>query len=185
MIGKLTGIIANNRSPVIVDVHDVGYLVNITDALAQKIRIGTPQTFHIHTHVRDDALDLYGFIETKELSLFKLLLSVSGIGPKTALSIVGRGADAVELAVQKSDVDFFTSVPRLGRKNAQKIIIELKNKLGGLKDLDLAGDDETKQIIDALLAMGYKRSEIIESMKKIEDSALTIEQKIKQVIKLL
>lgn len=187
MIGKLTGIVSNNSSPIIVDVHDVGYLVNIPDTLAQKIKPGSKQTFHIHTHVRDDALDLYGFTDSRELSLFELLLTVSGIGPKTALTIVGRGASTVETAVQKSDVDFFTTIPRLGRKNAQKIIIELKNKLGGLNDLDLSGneDGETKQIMDALLSMGFKRHKIVETLSKIDSEGKTIEQKIKQVIKLL
>lgn len=187
MIGKLTGVVSTNNNPIIVDVHDVGYLVNITDTLVQKIKTGTPYTFYIHTHVREDVLDLYGFTDQQDLSLFKLLLSVSGIGPKTALSIVGHGAGAVEGAVQKSDVDFFTAIPRLGKKNAQKIIIELKNKLGGINDLDLSGnvESETKQIMDALLSMGFKRHEIIDALKKIDNTQMPIEQKMKQVIKLL
>lgn len=188
MIGKLTGMVnVSSGNQIIVDIHDVGYLVNITDTFAQKLKAGTSQTFYIHTHVRDDALDLYGFIDTQELTLFKLLLSVSGIGPKTALTIVGHGAGAVEGAVQKSDVDFFTDIPRLGKKNAQKIIIELKNKLGSINDLDLSGGDEseTKQIMEALLSMGFKRHEIIEALKKIDNTQIPIEEKIKQVIKLL
>lgn len=183
MIGKLKGIVSDTHSPIIIDVHDVGYLVHITDTLAQKLKPNEIFTFYVHTHIREDAMDLYGFVDKKELSIFKLLLSVSGIGPKTALAIVGHGAPAVERAVQKSNVDFFTTIPRLGRKNAQKIIIELKNKLGGLTDIDLSADDETKQIIEALLSMGYKRNDIIEALKKIKTDGLTIEEKIKQVIK--
>lgn len=188
MIGKLTGIVSkSHKSHVLVDVHDVGYLVNITDTLLQKIKPDVVYTFFIYTHVREDALDLYGFTDNRELTLFELLLTVSGIGPKTALSIVGRGASLVEQAVQKSDVDFFITVPRLGKKNAQKIIIELKNKLGGLSDLNLDDEStgETNQIVDALLAMGFRRQAILEALKKIDATAVTIEQKMRQTIKLL
>lgn len=187
MIGKLTGIVSDAQNPIVVDVHDVGYFVHITDALAQKLKPNAAYTFFIHTHVREDALDLYGFSEKKELLLFQLLLTVSGIGPKTALLVIDRGATAVESAVQNSDVDFFTSIPRLGKKNAQKIIIELKNKLGSTHDLNLndQSDGETKQIIDALVSMGYHRQNIIEALTKIQGDDKTIEQKIKHVIKLL
>lgn len=187
MIGKLTGLIArSNQSPVIVDVHSVGYLVHITEKLSNELTAGASSTLFIHTHVRDDALDLYGFAEEKDLSLFELLLTVSGIGPKTALTVIGRGALAVERAVRQSDVDFFTTVPRLGKKNAQKIIIELKNKLGSVTDLDLKGekDGETKQIMEAMLSMGFGRDEIIQTLENL-DASETLEEKIRQSLKLL
>ncbi len=187
MIGKLTGLIArSNQSPVIVDVHSVGYLVHITEKLSNELTAGASSTLFIHTHVRDDALDLYGFAEEKDLSLFELLLTVSGIGPKTALTVIGRGALAVERAVRQSDVDFFTTVPRLGKKNAQKIIIELKNKLGSVTDLDLKGekDGETKQIMEAMLSMGFGRDEIIQTLVYL-DASETLEEKIRQSLKLL
>jgi len=119
--------------------------------------------------------------------LFTLLLSVSGIGPKTALAITDRGVDQVRHAIVSSDVDFFTTIPRLGKKNAQKIIIELKSKLGSTKDLDLASQSsgDTKEIIDALLSMGFIRHEIVEVLKKITPEAQTIEQKIREALRFL
>jgi Holliday junction DNA helicase RuvA len=186
MIGKLKGTISNPTNPIIVDVHDVGYLIHITDKLRSELITGNSYTFLIHTHIRDDAFDLYGFTTSQELALFELLLTVSGIGPKTALTVVGRGASAVERAVKLSDVEFFTSVPRLGRKNAQKIIIELKTKLGSLTDLDLSDDNgETKQIVDALVSMGFAKQEVNAVLEKLADSDESLEQKIRHALKLL
>ena len=90
-------------------------------------------------------------------------------------------------AIVSSDVDFFTTIPRLGKKNAQKIIIELKSKLGSTKDLDLASQSsgDTKEIIDALLSMGFIRHEIVEVLKKITPEAQTIEQKIREALRFL
>jgi Holliday junction DNA helicase RuvA len=188
MIGRLTGKIdCIQKNPIIIDVGGVGYRVWVTQSFIKHTRKGLKTTVYIHTHIREDVFDLYGFTDQEELLLFEYLLTVPGIGPKTALSILERGTNAVEKAVLKADMDFFTTIPRLGKKNAQKIIIELKNKLGGLKDLDLTGqtESETKQIFNALVSMGFQRNEIIEALKKIPQENLTIEQKIRQLLKLL
>jgi holliday junction DNA helicase RuvA len=188
MIGKLTGTVTQtHQNPLILDVHDVGYLVHVTDKFASELTPQQPLTLYIHTHIREDAFDLYGFPTQQELALFQLLLTVSGIGPKTALTVVGRGATAVERAVKQSDVDFFTTVPRLGKKNAQKIIIELKNKLGGLIELNLKEDTdgETKQIKEALIAMGFGKHEVSEVLVKLDEGGETLEAKIRLALKLL
>lgn len=187
MIGRLTGIITSHkRLPLIIDVHGVGYVVHVTQTETNRLKPGAEITLFIHTHVREDALDLYGFASEEDLALFELLLTVSGIGPKTGLSIIERGAKAIKKAVQTADTDFFTTIPRLGKKNAQKIIIELKNKLGGLKDIDLSGEgeSETKQIVSALTSMGFDHRDIIEVMPQLarED---TLENKIRKALKLL
>jgi len=182
MIAKLTGKpeILDHQS-IILDVNNVGYKIFFNPKPNQPL----PSTLFIHTHVKDDALDLYGFIAKDELQLFKLLISVSGIGPKTGINVMDKGVEAITQAVSKGDVDFFTTVPRLGRKNAQKIIIELKSKLGGLKDLDLTSDtSETKDAITALISLGFSRSEAREALNQVFDQP-TLEAKISQAIKLL
>lgn len=186
MIGMLTGTVSRTtHNPIIVDVHGVGYAVHVPPHMLTQLALHTTKTFFIHTHVSDDALDLYGFLTQEELDLFTLLLTVSGIGPRTATLIMDRSASAIQTAIMTSDVDFFTTIPRLGRKNAQKIIIELKSKLGSTKDLDLSDESEgeTKQLLDALLSMGFARSEIIGAMKKLDKTDVTIEQKIRHALK--
>lgn len=187
MIGRLTGIIDSHiHNPIIIDIHGVGYVVHVPERYLASIKPKDQQTFFIHSHIREDAFDLYGFTTHHELLLFELLLTVSGIGPKTALNVVDRGVDSVETAVRKSDVDFFTTVPRLGTKNAQKIIIELKSKLGSTKMLNLEGESgDTKQVMDALARMGFDRHEIREAIKKLDAKDVTVEQKIRHALKLL
>ncbi|MCX6791976.1 MAG: Holliday junction branch migration protein RuvA [Candidatus Gottesmanbacteria bacterium] len=188
MIGRLTGTIDSHiNNPLIIDVHGVGYVVRVPERYLASIKPGRQHTLLIHSHIREDAFDLYGFASKRELVLFELLLTVSGIGPKTALNVVDRGVESVEDSVRKSDVDFFTTIPRLGTKNAQKIIIELKSKLGSSHMLDLTGADssETKQIVEALTSMGFDKQEIREALKKLDTKDVTVEQKIRHALKLL
>lgn len=187
MIGALSGTIFSIRGQtLILTVNGVGYLVCVPDRTATTVTKGRAITVYTHTHVRDDALELYGFLTSEELYLFELLLTVSGIGPKTAITVIDRGVDAVGRAVTNADVDFFQTVPRLGKKNAQKIIIELKSKLGSLQELDLSADtnQDFKSILDALAAMGFSRNEALSTLKHIDTSA-TLEIKLKQALKLL
>ncbi len=186
MIGSLSGTI-QEKYPLIVSVGGVGYLVHVPQRLETQLQINATAQLYIHTHVREDALDLYGFETKEELRLFELLLTVSGIGPRTGLTIIDRGVPATQKAVTSGDVDFFTTIPRLGKKNAQKIIIELKNKLGSMGDLDLRDMDngETKQILEVLLSMGFARIEAIDAIKKLGDKEISLEQKIRRALQIL
>lgn len=186
MIGLLTGTIKDIQ-PIIVDVAGVGYVVHVPDRTVEHLRVNASCQLYIHTHVREDALDLYGFSTKEELRLFELLLTVSGIGPRTGLTIINRGVSEIEKAVRESDVEFFTMIPRLGKKNAQKIIIELKNKLGSVHDLNLKDSDEgeTKQVVEALQSMGFARSEVLSALKKLDVADVSVEQKIRRCLQLL
>lgn len=165
----------------------VGYKVFIPADLINSSIIDKPLSLYTHTHVKEDALDLYGFPTQEEISMFELLLGVSGIGPKTALNIFSNGKlPKIKEAIVKGDVDFFTTVPRLGRKNAQKIIIELRSKLGSIADLDLTAEGgETKEIVDALKTFGFSTSEAKEALKGIKDSEGSTSDKIKLALKYL
>ncbi|MCG2692481.1 helix-hairpin-helix domain-containing protein, partial [Microgenomates group bacterium] len=108
-----------------------------------------------------------------------------GIGPKTAINVMDKGVEAITQAVSKGDVDFFTTVPRLGRKNAQKIIIELKSKLGSLTELDLSADSsETADAISALVGLGFSRNEARTAIAAAPGGQ-PLEQKISFAIKYL
>ncbi len=187
MIAALTGTVFDNNNPIVLFVGGVGYSVHVPEKLISRLTVGQTHTLRIHTHVRDDTLELYGFMTPEELTLFEHLLTVSGIGPRTALAVVDRGVNQVQRAVTQADVDFFTTIPRLGRKNAQKIIIELKTKLGSLLELDLTREasGETKQILDALVSMGFTKNEALEAINRTASEDWPIEQKIRHALKTL
>ena len=120
------------------------------------------------------------------MKLFENLISVSGIGPKTAMNIFSVGTrEEIVQAVITGDVDFFTGVPRLGKKNAQKIIIELKSKLGSIEDLDLSKIDskENSEVIAALKTFGFSNKEALEALKNIKSEGKSTEEKIRMALK--
>lgn len=187
MIAQLTGTVVRMRhNPLVLDVHGVGYAVFVPQKFLTQSAPDQKLTIYTHTHVREDALLLFGFATEEEIALFELLLTVSGIGPKTALLVMDRGVEAIRRAIVTSDVEFFMAVPRLGKKNAQKIIIELKSKIGSTSDLNLSDDEgsDTKQIIEALISMGFDRKEAREAVKKLPADG-TMESKLKFALKML
>lgn len=189
MIGTLKGTIEYREDPyLIVDVNGVGYRVLVSASVLSKINgIGESLKLYTHTHVREDLLELYGFGEPQDLKLFQYLISVSGIGCKTALAIysVGGRKEIIQ-AIVENDVTFFTSVPRLGKKNAQKIIIELKNKLGGEGDIDLSQDgSETQEVISALKNFGFTPLEARGAIKALKGAGETVGEKVRLALKYL
>lgn len=172
---------------IILTKNGVGYKVSTPVDLITGAIIDQPFALYTYTHVRDDILDLYGFADPENLALFELFLTVSGIGPKLAISIFSLGKLAkIKEAIVKGDVSFFTGVPRLGKKNAQKLIIELRPKLGSLGELDLSTETgETKEIIDALKSFGFSLSESKEAIKVLKDFEGSTSDKIRQALKYL
>ncbi len=182
MIGYLTGKIINKqKETLILLVGGVGYLITPLPRKLSSTILDQEDHLYIYTDVKDDAINLYGFSSNEELQLFKKVLNVSGIGPKTALLVVDKGVEPVEEAIIKSNLDFFIDIPRLGRKNAQKLIIELKNKIGGGADIDLTSDKEQSELIEALISMGYSKNEIYPLLSKA--SGETIEDKLTSILK--
>ncbi len=180
MIGFLAGTIhSKSNEQVILLVSGVGYLITVPLGYLNLLKPSQQVELFVHTHIREDIFDLYGFLTRGELELFKLVLTVSGIGPKTALLVIDKGVDKVERAIKDADTNFFTTVSRLGHKNGQKLIIELKNKLGGLKELDLtSGGEENAQAIEALCNLGYTVQESVQAIQGVPTSEKTLEQKV-------
>jgi holliday junction DNA helicase RuvA len=187
MIALLKGQVELLQRPfVIIDVNGVGYKVLLPDSVYSKLILGEKTKIFTYTYVREDALDLFGFLEVEDLKLFENLLTVSGVGPKTALNIFSFGGrkDIIE-AIIKGDVSFFTSVPRLGTKNAQKIIIELKNKMGSVTDLDLSGNEllENAEVVQALKNFGFTVSEAQKAVRMVKKEGITTEDRIRLALK--
>ena len=186
MIGFLSGKVQKLAHSVLIHTPGgVGYQVELGPTLFLRLQADDQVELFIYTHVREDALKLFGFQTQKDLSLFELILSVSGVGPKTALAIIDTGAERLVTAVQNADVAFFSSIPRVGKKLAQKIIIELKSKLGGLKDLDLSPLSQTEQdVLDGLLGLGFPETHIHEVLKTL-DTKQPVEKVLKAAVKKL
>lgn len=188
MISYLEGIVKFKRDNyIILFTQGVGYKVFVPLETISQLVPEQKSSLFIYTYVKDDALDLYGFPTQDDLSLFELFLGVSGIGPRTAISIFASGKLAkIKEAIVKGDVDFFTTVPRLGKKNAQKIIIEIRPKLGSLGELDLTGKSgETKEIMEALKSFGFTSAEAKEAIRAIKNVEGDTSVKIRQALKYL
>ena len=188
MIGSIRGkIILRDGNHILVETGGVGYRVLVSSKVLSKSKDEGISLF-TYTHVKEDALELFGFAEIPDLKLFENLINVSGVGPRTAMAIFSYSdRESIVNAVLKGDVDFFTQIPRLGRKNAQKIIIELKNKLGDTSSFDLSSEvsEENTQVLQALKGFGFSNKEARDALKNVDSEAKTAEEKIKMALKYL
>lgn len=187
MIASLKGIVELRDDPyILIDVSGIGYKVYATLEVLAGIRVGEEVKVFTYTHVREDILDLYGFSKYADLKLFEKLIGVSGIGPKTAIGVfsLGKSSDIVS-AIISGNVAFFSSVPRLGKKNAQKIIIELKSKIGSTEDLDLSAGADSMDVVTALKTFGFSQKEAEGAVSAIQERGGTTEEKIRLALKYL
>ena len=179
MIGRLGGMLAG-RSPssILLDVNGVGYEIQVSPRTHAELP-GTGQEIVIHTHLhgREDGLILYGFATEPERNLFRVLLTASGVGPKVALSILGSMSVAqIRRAIATEDVDALTMVPGVGKRSAQKLVLELKPKLEDTEADVLDGTGAFTQLRQALESLGYNANEIREATGAVDQGAPVAEQ---------
>jgi len=174
MIGRLTGRLASKAPDhVLLDVGGVGYFVHIPLSTFYELpETESPASLWIHTHVREDTLALYGFLTERERSLFLLLLGVAGIGPKVALTVLS-GIPPSELveALRRQDVRRLVAVPGVGKKTAERMVLELAEKAAGFAAEPAAGAPAAvaaDDVISALVNLGYRRTE---AERAVEDAA--------------
>jgi len=161
MIARLRGtVLEKHPTRVVVDVGGVGYDVQVPLSSFSSIgEPGTTATLRVHTHVREDAIQLFGFGSALELTLFERLIGVSGIGPKLALAVLS-GSSPTELvqAVTGNDLGRLTAIPGVGKKTAERIVLELKDKLAALSTADSGGPSGPREdLVSALVNLGYHR----------------------------
>lgn len=191
MIASLSGTIFHlDTRYVILDVGGVGYKVFLTDDSLHGLKKGTPANFWTYLAVREDALDLYGFISKKDRDFFELLIGVSGIGPKSALNVMSLiSSDQLVTAIRTGSTAHLVKVSGIGRKTAEKIVLELKDKLGLIQDGDSASlsaeMSSDMDALEALKALGYDTDEAREALKKIDGSITDTGAKIKAALKKL
>lgn len=199
MISYIRGeLAALEKDKVIVDVGGVGYGIYMPgQAMALLPAAGSEVKIHTYLNVREDAMQLFGFLTRDDLEIFKLLIGVSGIGPKGGLSILSKlSPDDLRYAVLSGDVKAISAAPGIGKKTAEKLIIELKDKLDIADVLDHAiGNDTAPQTenngsvsseaVQALVALGYGSTESLRAVKQVQLEDPTVEELLKEALKKL
>lgn len=194
MISYIEGTIKfiNQKNICVLTDSGVGYEVQIDKNQIDSLKLNQDISLHIYTHVREDAFELYGFLERSEKIMFEQLTSISGIGPKSALQILAlSGSQILYDNVIKNNVAYLTQISGIGKKIAEKIVMELKDKLPKIafefdsvtSDNNNANMSENMDVFEALKSMGYTPKEAKEAINNITDNTMTLEQKIKFALK--
>jgi len=187
MIGRISGVLMEKEPPrLLVDVSGVGYEIDAPmSTFYQLPAVSEPVVLHIQTVVREDALLLYGFYSKAERSMFNKLVSVSGIGPRLALTVLsGMGVAELATAIGNQEVDLLIRVPGIGRKTAERLLLDLKDKMemfGGVADLADSKPPATSVVdeaADALEALGYKRTEAMRIIRKLDGEVHTASESL-------
>lgn len=198
MIGRLKGILLEKQPPhVLLDVQGVGYELDAPMSTFYKLpTLGEMVTLHTHMVVREDAQLLYAFAEKRERELFRELIRLNGVGPKLALALMsGLEVDELIRAVQAQDTSALVRVPGVGKKTAERLLIELRDRFkawetlpGSFKPLaraitDLVPDSHTGDAVSALISLGYKPQEASRAIAAVEEEGLSSEELIRRALK--
>ena len=190
MINYLDGEIASKDiDHVIVDIAGVGYGVRVSVSDYDNLKIGERNKLYIYEHIREDAHDLFGFINVGTLNLFNQLLSVKNVGPKVALAILSIGSEStIREAIAGGDVKRLQTAKGVGKRAAEQIIVELRDKLGLVSSMEAEGVvtrgslDVNDEAVQALVALGYSEYDAQSALKK-SDPELSTQERIKQALK--
>lgn len=187
MIGRITGKLLEKNPPhVLVEAGGLGYEVDCPMSTIYNLpEVGQMVSLKTHFVVREDAMLLYGFMTEKERAAFRELIKISGIGAKIALSVLsGLSVDALAQAVSMQDSALLTRVPGIGKKTAERLVLELKGKLGAdLEGLTIATPtDARSDIVSALIALGYSEREAMMAVKKL-DPSISVNDGIREALK--
>ena len=191
MISLLQGkIIFNNTEALtLLTPGGVGYVIKVSPSAAALCRVGEEIMLETYLVVREDALELYGFASNAERELFKQCLSVSGVGPRTALHLLALGSvEEITIAIGRGDVDYLTKVSGIGKKTAERIVVELRSKVKGERlkageTFDDASGTAVGDVIDALVALGYSVLQAREVVKKLDSNGKNSEQLLREALR--
>lgn len=187
MIGYLEGSVKSTHAGrLILLVGGVGYEISCTKQLLLSLTPGGSLALWIHTHVREDALNLYGFAHKEELGFFNLLLTVSGVGPRSALAILDTAStETLRTAIAKGEGEYLRKVSGIGRKTAEKIVLELRDKVGiGSEETHgaMRGDEEA---LEAMQALGYSHAEARDTLRKVPASITGSSERLRAALQFL
>lgn len=189
MIGKLTGFISDvDEKTLTLDVHGVGYEIYLSPGtLAEMLPSDTPITIHTYMHVREQSMELFGFISRQQKEFFELAISVSGIGPKSALGIIDVAPlPTIVGAIMQGDASYLTSVSGIGKRTAEKIVLEIQDKVGRLGiEGDTRAVQDDSDTLAALQALGYTLIQAREVLREMPEDISDTSEKIKYALKQL
>jgi Holliday junction DNA helicase RuvA len=193
MISYLQGRIKNkSQSFIVLLVNSVGYKIFFNSALLSEAIIGAEKEYYIHQHVREDDISLYGFRSMDELEFFELLLTISGIGPKSALGVLSISrVNDIKDSILRGDPELLTKVSGIGRKTAERVVLELREKIGkmdaasadagfGKHGISSSGDE-----IDALMSLGYSMQQARDALKKVDVSVKDSSERIREALRII
>lgn len=190
MISYLKGTILKKGSGfLILLVNDVGYKVSVNPVWHADLKVAQPLEMYIHHHIREEASDLYGFRSMEELEFFDLIISVSGIGPKTGLGVLTLGdVSEIKSSIANGDTDFITKVSGIGKKTAERVVLELRDKMANLAkrdgvDTSAPGSFGSSDEIDALMALGYSVQQAREALKQVDPKIKDSSSRIREVLR--
>lgn len=185
MISHLSGTVSEKSArAAIIDVGGVGYRVFATNDTLRQLKTGVQTKLRTHHAVREDTEELFGFIGEDDLKLFELLLGVPGIGPKTALNILNVATpQTLRRSIRSGETAYLTKISGIGKKTADKIILELREKLGASEEGE--GLKEEVDALEALKSLGYSHIEAREALKQVAKETTGTSERVKQALKLL
>lgn len=187
MIGHLEGTVAALRPGyTIISAGGVGYKVAVTKETFAKLTSGGKAALWTHLAVRETALDLYGFISEDEMRFFEMLLTVSGIGPKSALAILDIATvETLRSAIARGNATYLTNVSGIGKKTAEKIILELRDKVGLGAEGDVGAMRGDEEALEAMRALGYTPAEARDALRKVSSEYETGSARLREALKML
>lgn len=188
--GKVT---VKENNFLVLDAGGVGYKIFTSYTTLERATLNEEFLCYTYTHIREDIFDIYGFCSLEELNTFQMLITVSGVGPKAALSILSfMPTDLFAISVIKNDISAITKAPGIGKKIAERIVLELKDKISkssnieemAIKDTGVSSDI-VKEAVDALMVLGYSQLEAKGAVSNVKDNFTNVEDIIKNALKLL
>ncbi len=187
MIAHLKGkVLKITNKGIILDTGNIGYFAYITKSLLPEVKEGKEIEVFTHNQIREDASDLYGFATFEELTFFKTLINVKGIGPKVALELLSTDPEKIKTAIIAEDATFIAKTPGIGKKTAQRLILELKGEIT-TKNLDRdyknITPDKQSDVEAALIRLGYKRREISQTLADLPSDVKEVEDIISYFLK--
>lgn len=184
MLAYLKGKIKHKSEYIILEVNNLGYKIYVPTNILAKAKVGQELEVFTHQYVKEDALELFGFAEYPTMRFFEELISVSGIGPKTGLAVLAQfKIDEVKKSIINDDPSLLTRVSGIGKKTAERLILELKGKVDVLPDKNYQSTQTVDEdAADALISLGYTKGEAMKALASL-DQKLSVEDKIKQALK--